>query len=66
MSVKLFTNAGIGFEGKSVALNPAHIVSCFENVDENQNVTTILYGVTGTSWQVSDSYLDCIARLNEV
>jgi hypothetical protein len=66
MAMKYFTNAGIGFEGKSIAINPTHIVSCFENTDDKGDVTTILYGVTGASWQVQDAYMECVARLNEV
>jgi hypothetical protein len=65
MALKYFTNATNGYEGKSIAINPAHVVSCFETPSLNGDVTTI-YTVTGLTYLVTDSYMESVARLNEV
>jgi hypothetical protein len=70
MAMKIFTNAFTGNLTESIAINPAHVVSVFEIpwVDEEtqeETKATSIFGVTGTSWQVRDSYLEVIARLNE-
>lgn len=70
MALKYFTNAFKGNATDSISINPNHVVSVFETVFTNpetnkvDSVTTI-FGITGTSWQVTDSYLDVVARLNE-
>ena len=70
MALKYFTNAFKGNASDTIAINPNHVVSVFESVWTNHetnevNSVTVIYGVTGSSWQVSDSYLDVVARLNE-
>ena len=70
MAMKIFTNAFKGNLTESIAINPDHVVSVFEIpwVDDEsgeETQATSIFGVTGTSWQVRDSYLDVIARLNE-
>jgi hypothetical protein len=70
MSLKIFTNAFKGNLTESIAINSDHVASVFEIpwVDDEsgeETKATSIFGVTGTSWQVRDSYLEVIARLNE-
>ena len=70
MGLKYFTNAFKGNASDSIAINPNHVMSVYESVFTNPetievNSVTIIFGVTGNSWQVTDSYLDVVARLNE-
>jgi hypothetical protein len=70
MTVKLFQNAFKGNVSESIAINPAHVMSVFESksIDpesSEEEVLTNIFGVTGNTWQVTDAYLDVIARLNE-
>jgi hypothetical protein len=75
MALKYFTNAfkANAFNGNSsdsIAINSNHVVSVYESIFTNSetnevNSVTIIFGVTGNSWQVTDSYLDVVARLNE-
>jgi hypothetical protein len=70
MALKYFTNAFKGNSSDSIAINPNHVVSVYESIFTNSetnevNSVTIIFGVTGNSWQVTDSYLDVVARLNE-
>lgn len=70
MALKYFTNCFKGNVTDSIAINPKYVVSVFESEiaddEEGTNprtVTNIFVGVT--SFQVEESYLDVIARLNE-
>jgi hypothetical protein len=70
MALKYFTNAFKGNANDSIAINPNHVMSVYESIFTNSetnevNSITIIFGVTGNSWQVADSYLDVVARLNE-
>jgi hypothetical protein len=70
MSVKLFQNAFSGNASNSIAINPAHVMSVFETMSVNPDTgdeekMTNIFSVSGNTWQVKDSYLDVIARLNE-
>lgn len=70
MALKYFTNAFKGNATDSIAINPNHVMSVYESIFTNSetnevNSVTIIFGITGTSWQVTDSYLDVVARLNE-
>ena len=61
-----FTNAEPTFDGESVAINKDAIVSVFEYVSptKENGSRTVLKGVDGVSWQVKESYLEVVARLN--
>ena len=70
MAVKLFENAFKGNASNSIAINPAHVMSVFESESINpesgeEEVLTHIFSVNGNTWQVTDTYLDVIARLNE-
>jgi len=70
MAIKLFQNAFDGNASRSIAINPAHVMSVFETLSINPNTgdeekVTNIFGVSGNTWQVKDSYLDVIAKLNE-
>jgi hypothetical protein len=70
MAVKMFTNLFKGNASDSVAINPAHVVSVWEaiQVTETNEVSTVtsLFTVTGQTFQLEDTYLEVVARLNEV
>ena len=72
--LKYFTNALEGNASQSLAINPAHVVTVFENVitykDTEDNITevkpvTCIFTTTGTTYNVTDTYLEVVARLNE-
>ena len=70
MAMKFFTNAFEGNASTSIAINSRHVVSVFETIltnSETNEVTqsTSIFTVNGIQFQVTDSYLDVIARLNE-
>jgi hypothetical protein len=69
MAMKMFMNASPDYDGKSIAINPDAVVSVFtyDKTDDDgvESPVTILYGATGTSWEVKESYLEVVARLNE-
>lgn len=70
MALKYFTNAFKGNATDSIAINPNHVISVFETVftdpetNEIKQITNIFAGSQG-AWQVEDSLLDVVARLNE-
>ena len=61
-----FTNAEPTFDGQSVTINRDAVVSVFELISPNKEISprTILHGVDGVSWQVKENYLDVVSRLN--
>ncbi len=70
MAVKIFENAFSGNASSSIAINPAHVMSVFESKSINPDTgdeerMTNIFSVSGNTWQVKDSYLDVIAKLNE-
>ena len=70
MAVKIFQNAFVGNASNSIAINPVHVMSVFETMSidpdtgDEERMTNI-FSVSGNTWQVKDSYLDVIAKLNE-
>lgn len=70
MTMKFFTNSFEGNASTSIAINSDHVVSVFETIltnSETNEVTqsTSIFTVNGIQFQVTDAYLDVIARLNE-
>jgi len=69
MALKLFTNSSPDYIGQSIAINPDAVVSVFtyDKTDDDgvDTPVTVIYGATGTSWEVQESYLEVVARLNE-
>ena len=69
MALKLFTNASLGFEDQSIAINSDIVASVFELITPDENVKlqvrTVIFGVNGTDWHVKESYLEVVNRLNE-
>ena len=63
---KFFINASKGFEGESIAINTSKIATVIEFKPEEGDPVTILYALNGNSWEVQDSYLETVARMNEV
>ena len=70
MSVKIFTNTFKGNATDSVAINPAHVVSVWEGVQVSEtnevSTSTCLFTVAGQTFQLEETYLEVVARLNEV
>ena len=70
MALKYFTNVFKGNASDSIAINPDHVISVYESVstvsesDEKEWVT-VIFGVTGASWQVEEDMATVVARLNE-
>jgi len=70
MAVKIFQNAFGGNASNSIAINPNHVMSVFETMSINPDTgdeerMTNIFSVSGNTWQVKDSYLDVLAKLNE-
>ena len=74
MMLKYFTNALEGNASQSLAINSRHVVNVFESVinykDTEDNITevipvTSIYTATGVVYNVTDNYLDVVARFNE-
>ena len=72
--LKYFTNALEGNASKSLAINPVHVVTVYENnltfKDAEDNVTevqpvTSIFTVNNITYNVTDTYLEVVARLNE-
>ena len=71
MAFLFFTNAAEDFKGQSIAINTDLIVSILERKvtvaaeGGNKDVTTtLLYAGVNGSWEVTDPYLEVVARLN--
>lgn len=70
MAMKFFTNAFEGNASTSIAINSSQVVAVFETIftnSETNEVTqsTSIFTLNGIQYQVTDAYLDVIARLNE-
>lgn len=70
MAIKIFKNAFTGNVTDSIGINPDHVMSVFETKDINPNTgkkeqMTNIFSVSGNTWQVKESYLDVVAKLNE-
>lgn len=72
--LKYFNNAFEGNASKSLAINSAHVVTVYESnityKDEEDNVTeimpvTCIFTLNNITYNVTDSYLEVVARLNE-
>lgn len=68
--LKYFTNVHQGNASQTLAINPRFVVNVYESIltDENTNTVTevtSIYVATGIVYQVTDSYLEVVARLNE-
>ena len=72
--LKYFTNVHQGNASQSLAINSRHVVNVFESVitykDTEDNITevipvTSIYTATGVVYNVTDNYLDVVARFNE-
>jgi hypothetical protein len=59
--LKYFTERNEMHGNRSIAVNPINVSTVFEG----KEFTTILL-VSGRSIEITDSYLDTVARLNEV
>ena len=72
--LKYFTNALEGNATQTLAINPAHVVTVFENYitykDADDNITeltpvTCIFTTGNITYNVTDTYLEVVARLNE-
>jgi len=64
----VFTNASLSHDGDSIAINKDIIASVFELIQPDTNAQlqprTVIYGVNNIDWQVKESYLEVLAKLN--
>ena len=72
--LKYFTNALEGNATQTLAINPAHVITVYENnltfKDTEDNVTevqpvTSIFTVNNITYNVTDTYLDVVACFNE-
>ena len=62
--LKIFKNSYKGNNSDSIAINPDHVIAVYEANDNVGIPVTMIY--TGAvTYEVEDSYLEVIARLNE-
>ena len=62
--LKIFKNSYKGNNSDSIAINPSKVIAVYEANDNVGIPVTMIY--TGAvTYEVEDSYLDVIARLNE-
>lgn len=66
-----FTNAVKEHEGKSITINMDRVISIFEKTahvvtanESKEKTVTILYAGPNEIWEVEESYLNVIARVN--
>jgi len=60
-----FTNSFKGNASNSIAINPDHVISVFEILNEEEESLTAIYGIGNNTWTVEEKYLDVVARLNQ-
>ena len=60
-----FTNSFKGNVSDSIAINPAHVISVFEVLNEEDDAVTAIYGIGNTTWTVEEPYLEVVARLSQ-
>jgi len=69
MALKYFTNQYEGNADNSIAINSDHVVSVYASeleVSANAKIkVTTIYCLNGTAFNVTDRYMDVVARLNE-
>ena len=62
--MKIFKNSYKGNNSDSVAINPDHVIAVYEANDSVGIPVTMIY-CGSVTYEVEDSYLEVIARLNE-
>jgi len=60
-----FTNSFKGNASDSIAINPDHVISVFEILNEEEEKVTAIYGIGNNTWTVEEPYLDVVAKLSE-
>lgn len=69
MRLKYFTNQYEGNADNSIAINSDHVVSVYASeldISEHKKIkVTTIYCLNGTTFNVTDKYMDVVARLNE-
>jgi hypothetical protein len=69
MGLKYFTNQYEGNADNSIAINCDHVVSVYVSeleVPKHKKIkVTTIYCLPGTTFNVTDNYMDVVARLNE-
>ena len=58
------TNASEGYSGNVLYLNPAHIVSMYEDISSVVPKTLIYGGPTGSTWTVMESMEEVFGLIN--
>ena len=59
-----FTNCFKGNATDSIAINPDHVISVFEILNEEEEKVTAIYGIGNNTWTVEEPYLDVVACMN--
>jgi hypothetical protein len=59
-----FTHSFKGNATDSIAINPDHVISVFEILNENEEKVTAIYGIGNNTWTVEEPYLDVVASMN--
>jgi hypothetical protein len=59
-----FTNTFKGNASNSIAINPDHVISVFEILNEEEEKVTAIYGIGNNTWTVEEPYLDVVASMN--
>ena len=62
--VKIFKNSYKGNNSDSIAINPDHVIAVYEANDGVGIPVTMIY-CGAVTYEVEDSYLEVVARLNE-
>ena len=60
-----FTNSFKGKATDSIAINPDHVISVFEILNEEEEKVTAIYGIGNNTWTVEEPYLEVVARMNQ-
>jgi hypothetical protein len=60
-----FTNSFKGNATDSIAINPDHVISVFEILNEEDDTVTAIYGIGNNTWTVEEPYLEVVARLSQ-
>jgi len=60
-----FTNSFKGNASDSIAINPDHVISVFEILNENEEKVTAIYGIGNNTWTVEEPYYVVVAKLSE-
>ena len=60
-----FTNSFKGNASDSIAINPDHVISVFEILNEEEEKVTAIYGIGNNTWTVEEPYFIVVAKLSE-